>query len=86
MPRTHKGAIALLNKEVLQPGLLDAKWGATMSRLQQEREHSDYHQFGQEAQPANILEIHASVLEFVNVVRATFVPSMPQFVTTIVDP
>lgn len=41
-PRTHSGAIHLLNVELVRQGLLDPRWNAILARLQRSRELADY--------------------------------------------
>lgn len=41
-PKTHGGAIHLLNVEIVRAGLLDPSWNAILGRMQRLREWADY--------------------------------------------
>lgn len=79
MPRTHRGLGALFHREVVEKGLMDLKWNRELSRLQSDREDADYRQLGDSELEPNIGEMHKSVLQFVEIVREGFVPSVEPF-------
>ncbi len=79
MPRTHRGLGALFHREVVEKGLMDAKWNRELTRLQSDREDADYRQFGDSEFEPSIDEMHMSVLQFVEIVRENFVSNVLPF-------
>ena len=79
MPRTHRGLGALFHRKVVEKGLMDPKWNRELSRLQSDREDGDYRQIGDSELESSIGEMHMSVLQFVELVRKSFVPNVAPF-------